>query len=516
MATATELIIDILAKNAQANSSLDATTAKIKAVGDAATKLGQDLTLKVTAPLVGIAGVAFKFASDSEETLSKFNAVFGASAEKMRTEFEALTSVIPVTKAEIQGMAAGMQDLLVPMGVAPDKASQMTVEIVKLAGDLASFNNIPVSVALDKIRAGLVGSYEPLLSFGVAINATSIKAKAFSMGIGDGKRELTAAEKAMVSFKAIVEGTTAAQGDAAKTADSSANSFKFLRQQAQEAATAFGKELLPIITPIIKELTSLLSQLNELDPSVKRVIITIGALAAAAGPLLLILGQLAKAFVAIRTVMALATTATTANTVALVANGEAALVAGSKLSNFVGMLKTPIARAGLFAVLAYELKELGTGVGELAGEIVSMFDKTEEAELNLQRIAEAKANAEKRIEIEQRKEVDQAYAAVQAQLKQLSQGQNVFSSSTGNGQIELLGASQGDSNLQNIIKNVTARQLAQTEETAQVIKSTGNEVANALQGVSLNQTNANRAILTQLQNLNIKYEQLASAVSNMR
>jgi hypothetical protein len=47
MATATELIIDILAKNAQANSSLDATTAKIKSVGDAATKLGQDLTLKV-------------------------------------------------------------------------------------------------------------------------------------------------------------------------------------------------------------------------------------------------------------------------------------------------------------------------------------------------------------------------------------------------------------------------------------------------------------------------------------
>ena len=55
-------------------------------------------------------------------------------------------------------MHSGIQDLLVPLGLAPTEAERMTASVVRLAGDLGSFNNVPVAEALADIRSGLVGS----------------------------------------------------------------------------------------------------------------------------------------------------------------------------------------------------------------------------------------------------------------------------------------------------------------------------------------------------------------------
>ena len=47
-----------------------------------------------------------------------------------------------------------------------------------LAADLASFNNIDPTEALDKLRSGLVGEAEPLRSVGVLLNEAAVQAKA--------------------------------------------------------------------------------------------------------------------------------------------------------------------------------------------------------------------------------------------------------------------------------------------------------------------------------------------------
>lgn len=518
MATATELIISILAEANQANSQLDATTSKIKAVGDQATKLGQELTLKVTAPLTGMGALAFKYASDAEETLSKFNAVFGASSDQMRQKFEDLNKTIPATRSELLGMGANIQDLLVPMGLAPQEAQKMSLDIVKLAGDLASFNNIPVSVALDKIRAGLVGSYEPLLSFGVALNATSINQRAFNLGISDGKRELTASEKAQVAYKAILEGTTAAHGDAAKTADSSANSFKFLKANLEETATAFGKELLPIITPVIKEMTSLLKLLNDLDPSIKQAIVVTGTLAAAAGPLLIVIGSLARAYVSLQAALTIATTATTANTIATVANAEAATLAGTRFAAMGGVLSKLGIWGGIIAALGYEFQSLG----EIAGETYNLINPPETAQLNLAKMAEAKIRAEAAAAAaafqKMKLEADAAYARVQQQLdNMIHEGDTVgISKQRGGGSIELFGESAGNARLQEIIANVASNQTALANETASTVQTTGNQVAEGLQNVNNAQQRYGEVVIERLAQQQQTISILTNRVANMR
>ena len=349
-----DVLINILTKGdaagaKQVGKSLDQMAEK-------ATRAGKTLSLSVTAPLTALAGVAVKFAADAAESADKLDAVFGPATDRINAKIAEMRDTIPATTAELQNLFSGIQDLLVPLGIAPAEAEKMSGKIVELAGDLASFNNIPISEALASIRSGLVGQFEPLLKFGVALNATTIKAKAFEQGIGDGKRELTAAERAQVTFQAVLEGTAAAHGNAADTADSAANQVKFLKSEAIELMTVIGEQLLPAVTPLVSGLKDAARAAQNLNPLFIQLGVGLGAIAAVAGPTLIVLGATIKS---LRTIASVAPAAAGG----LKAVGAAALKAAPHL-------------AALAA--GYALGTVIEQTFDLSGKVGHLADKWEE------------------------------------------------------------------------------------------------------------------------------------------
>jgi len=331
-------------------------------MGERAKRAGKALSIRVTAPLTALGGVAVKFAADAAESADKLEAVFGPATDSVNAKIAELRDTIPATTAQLQSLFSGIQDLLVPLGMAPDEAAEMSTSIVKLAGDLASFNNIPIEEALSRIRSGLVGQYEPLLEFGVALNATTVKAKAFEQGIGDGRRELTAAERAQVSYQLILEGTSAAHGNAADTADSAANQFKFLRSETSELLTVIGEQLLPAITPVVSGLKDAATAGQDLDPVVVRAGVSLAALAAATGPVLVGLAAIVKATKTLNPAMAGLTVAT-GFTVTALANLAIAYKEAADASDELNDRQTDLTRS-----LTVDLKEAASEA-DIAGVI---------------------------------------------------------------------------------------------------------------------------------------------------
>ena len=263
-------------------------------VGTRMADIGRTMTVGLTLPLVAAGAAAVRVASDAAEAASKMDAVFGGAVASMNAELAAMRNTIPATTAQLQGMASGIQDLLVPLGMAAPAAQQMTTQVVKLAGDLASFNNIGIDQSLEKIRAALVGSYEPALAFGVALNAANVKTEAIRLGLIKYGDELDANARAQAAFSLLLQGTTAAHGDAARTADSAANSFKFLQSNIAELAGTIGGTLLPVITPMVRQLTEAVKQANQLSPTATRAAVGVGALAASVGLLGVALGTMTR------------------------------------------------------------------------------------------------------------------------------------------------------------------------------------------------------------------------------
>ena len=71
----------------------------------------------------------------------------------------------------------------------------MSSRMVELAADMASAKNVPLDVALEKIRAGLIGESEPLRTMGVLLSEARVKQEAYSSGLAETGTELTNTQK---------------------------------------------------------------------------------------------------------------------------------------------------------------------------------------------------------------------------------------------------------------------------------------------------------------------------------
>lgn len=288
------LVVKLEADIASFKSNLTAADRAMDQFGGRMQSVGAGMSAAITLPLVALGGAATKMAADAEEAASKFDAVFGSAAGRVRTQLEGLRETIPEARSELVGMAAEIQDLLVPLGFANEEAAGMSVGVLKLAADLASFNNLRVSDVLADIRSGFVGQSEPLLKYGAITNAAAVQTKALELGLIAEGEALTSTARAQAVLAIITESNAAALGDAAKTADSSANSMKFLARDVKDLAVTFGNILLPIITPIVQNLSSFVTTISELPQPVQEGIVVIAGLAAATGPLLFAVGTLIK------------------------------------------------------------------------------------------------------------------------------------------------------------------------------------------------------------------------------
>lgn len=376
MSSSRDILINILTKGDA--SGAHKVSGSLDSVAASADKAGKALSLKVSAPLVAIGGLSVKFAADAAESADKVDAVFGPAADRINEKIGDLRKTIPATTAELQDLFSGIQDLLVPLGLAPDEAEGMSASIVELAGDLASFNNIPIAEALERIRSGLVGQYEPLLKFGVALNASTVKAKAFEQGIGDGTRELTAAERAQVSYQLILEGTAAAHGNAADTAGSAANQFKFLKSESTELMTDLGERLLPAVTSIVGGFRDVLSVASSLPDPVTNVGLAVAGLATAAGPTLVVTGSLIKNFGLLHSV-APKTAIAIRGAGGIAAAGIAGFALGSVLDEWLGfsdlVAKTFEQLDGHNEGLATQLEKNRVAMADQVGEIETAADR---------------------------------------------------------------------------------------------------------------------------------------------
>jgi hypothetical protein len=218
---------------------------------------------------------AIDAASDLEESTSKAQVVFGAFFDDIQAFAATGPQALGLANQEALEFAATFGNLFTALGLTQQEAAELSPQIVQLGADLASFNNIDVTEALEKLRSGLVGEAEPLRTLGVNINAAVVEAKALELGLVDVTGEVTEAGKVQARYALILEQTTNAQGDFARTADGIANSQRTLNAEFTEFTAQVGEALLPAFQ-------ELLGSGEELLPTIESLIPVVGLLAGAA------------------------------------------------------------------------------------------------------------------------------------------------------------------------------------------------------------------------------------------
>ena len=92
--------------------------------------------------VVDFARETIKAASDMNETLSKSKVVFGDMADAVENMGDTAAKAMGLSKQEAIGAAATYGNLFTSMGLTKKASAEMSMNLVQLASDFASFNNI--------------------------------------------------------------------------------------------------------------------------------------------------------------------------------------------------------------------------------------------------------------------------------------------------------------------------------------------------------------------------------------
>jgi hypothetical protein len=229
-------------------------------LADFSKKVGQ-VGLAAGAAFAGIGAKSIGLAVDFEESLSKAQQIFGDAAKGIEANAKGAASAVGLSQAEFLEAASSFGVFGKAAGLTGGDLATFSDDLVTVAADVASFNNLKPEEALQKLQAGLRGSNEPLQSIGVLINAAGVEAKALEMGLADANGEISEGNKIMARQALILEqlGKTGTLGDFERTSGGLANQQRILTARFKNLGIALGKILLPIAEKVSRVISKLLT-----------------------------------------------------------------------------------------------------------------------------------------------------------------------------------------------------------------------------------------------------------------
>lgn len=267
-------------------------------------KWGHGLT-KAGAGMIAFGGVAVagllsagNAASDLNEVASKSATVFGAASKKV-DEFASSAAEIGLSKKAALEAASGFGNMFDQLGVASDKAAEMSIEVTKLAADFASFHNADITEVLEAQSAAFRGEFDSIQKFLPLLSAATVEQRAMALTGKENADELTAQDKALAVHKLMLEGAGQAQGDFARTSDSAANQQRILAAEFENMKASLGQGVLPVMKTglgILNDLVGAFSDMNAVTDGTVGKVATFGSVALiAAGGASVLIGQIIKA-----------------------------------------------------------------------------------------------------------------------------------------------------------------------------------------------------------------------------
>ena len=197
--------------------------------------LGSDIRSELMGPLMaGVAGAgivsffqgAIDKASDLNETVSKSKSIFGEQQAVMQRWSQGAAQAMGLSSQKALDAATSFGDMFRQLGDSAPVAAQTSQQVVQLAADLGSFNNLETGDVIDRLSASFRGEFDSLQAIIPNINAARVEQEALTATGKESASALTQQEKAHATLAIVMRDSSRAQGDFAKTADGAANTAK--------------------------------------------------------------------------------------------------------------------------------------------------------------------------------------------------------------------------------------------------------------------------------------------------
>lgn len=207
-------------------------------------------------PVFGVAALgmyinkAVDLASSLTEVQNVVDTTFGPEgAKQINAWSKSAIKNFGLSELQAKQFTGFLGAMMKSSGLAGKDIVRMSQDMAGLAGDFASFYDLPIEEAFDKIRAGISGETEPLKRIGINMSVANMQAFALSRGIRKSWSAMTQAEQTMLRYNYLLTVSKDAQGDFNKTLETSyANQKRVAGVMIDQALANLMKKILPMLT----------------------------------------------------------------------------------------------------------------------------------------------------------------------------------------------------------------------------------------------------------------------------
>lgn len=266
---------------------------QMKEVGEKFTNVGKDLSMKLTAPLVGLGTIGVSYNAQMEQYRTMFTTLTGSAEEADRViqQLQADAQKSPFDSASL----IQANQYLISAGVSADEARTMinslgdavsatgggSAELERMAQNLQQIKNVGKASSQDIKQFANAG-----------INIYGLLAESTGKSIEQVKEmdvtyeELTKAFQMASSEGGKYYGAMEAQGQTLN------GSLSATKESIQMLLGSIMESAMPVIVQVLQKVQEVINYLMNLDDGTKRIILIVGGLIAVLGPALMIIGTI--------------------------------------------------------------------------------------------------------------------------------------------------------------------------------------------------------------------------------
>ena len=356
MAKLNDLIVTIGAQTKQFDKALGASMSKMRNFGRSTKRLGKNMTMGLTAPIAALGFTAVKAFDQQAKAIAQVEAGLKSTGGQ-----------VGYTSKQLQKMASDLQS----------KTLFGDEEILKDAtAQLLTFTNIT--------GEQFAQSQQAALDLATRLDG-DLKSASIMLGkaLNDPVANLSAMSRAGIQFsedqkeviKALAEGGNMAEaqsiileelsrqygGSAEAAAKAGTGGLKQLQNAFGDLQEEFGKVIMDFLPPVIDGLKNMLAAFQNLGPEAKKFLVIGAGIAAALGPLLVILPSIIQGFMMLISPVGLVVAAIVGLGIAVV--------------TFADEVAGPIAEVvNYFITLYNETAAVRAMVGAIKGTVQTVFD----------------------------------------------------------------------------------------------------------------------------------------------
>ncbi|TDM04069.1 peptidoglycan DD-metalloendopeptidase family protein [Macrococcus carouselicus] len=280
------------------DSQIKNTGDKLKGIGGSLTGIGQNMTMAVSAPILGLGAASVKAAGDAQAANAQFKTVFGDLESQADSSLNSIAEQTGLLPNSLKGAYTQIAAFAKTSGSDTKQALDITSRATMAAADSAAFYDKSIEEVTESLQSYLKGNFENDAALGISSTETTRNAKANEL-YKKSFNDLSESQKQLTLLAMVEDGNklAGALGQAARESDTLSTQTSNVKTAFKDFMAEIGKPLLPIAVNLLKSMSGvakdLSSRFSNMSGFGQKLVLGLGALVAVLPPILVGIGLMA-------------------------------------------------------------------------------------------------------------------------------------------------------------------------------------------------------------------------------